>query len=267
MKQAYEEESNRTSNILLNKAAELRLRTNLLPLAQPPPAVEGHSSISARQDVSPVIKPMMTTPTSKKGQVGPRRLDFPSSSLALTVRESHGEGNSRINASAGAWQDQETRRAEEGRRGMSARVPLDRGGTAEVLPDSQRVAGGQPRHMGTGAGGHGEAIPGGRDYPGNRPEPQPARWAAHHSHLPRAELPSFLTGKQTEWAEFRRCYQAMADGQYEDPIYLHMLKTKLPKEGKNLLAGITEVQEAWQVMENFYGKTQIIIACVVEELL
>ena len=56
LKQAYEEESNRTSNILLNKTEELRLRTNLLPLAQPSPAVEDCSSSVAQQKVSPVKK-------------------------------------------------------------------------------------------------------------------------------------------------------------------------------------------------------------------
>ena len=46
-----------------------------------------------------------------------------------------------------------------------------------------------------------------------------------------------------------------------------MLKSRLPKEGKNLLSGVTVVEEAWQILENFYGNKQMIIACMVEELL
>ena len=95
LKQAYEEDSNRTSNILLNKTEELRLRTNLLPLAQPSPAVEDRSSSVAQQKVSPVKKnTMTTTPTSKADQAGPTKLAFPSLSMAFTVQGSHEEGHS-----------------------------------------------------------------------------------------------------------------------------------------------------------------------------
>ena len=59
----------------------------------------------------------------------------------------------------------------------------------------------------------------------------------------------------------------MADGQYDDPIYLSQLKKRIPEEGRNLLAGVTEAHEAWRTLEYFYGNRQMIIATVVEQLL
>ena len=96
---------------------------------------------------------------------------------------------------------------------------------------------------------------------GSRISPSP-----HHFHLPRAELPKF-TGKLTDWPEFYRCFRAMADHQYSPPIYLMQLKSKLTKEGQNLLAGVTDVDQAWEVLQGYFGDHQMMIATVIEELL
>ena len=98
---------------------------------------------------------MTTTPTSKTDQAGPTKLAFPSLSMAITVQGSHKEGHSRLNDSAGTWQDQEIGRVQEERRGMWASPPLDRGDTAGVCPDRQKAAG--------------------EEYHGNRPEPKPTQ--------------------------------------------------------------------------------------------
>ena len=91
-------------------------------------------------------------------------------------------------------------------------------------------------------------------------------WGRHQAFLPRATLPSF-SGRVTEWAEFRRRFAAMADGQYTAPIYLMQLEEKLPEEGRCLLFGVQIVEEAWDALEHFYGNRQVIVASVVEELL
>ena len=108
-----------------------------------------------------------------------------------------------------------------------------------------------------GSGG----APGGRGGGGHAPLAQ-----RQPNWLPRAELPEFK-GTLTEWAKFRRGFQALADDQYPDAVYLHQLKARIPREGQNLLLQILSADEAWRVLDGHYGNKDIIVATVVERLL
>ena len=45
------------------------------------------------------------------------------------------------------------------------------------------------------------------------------------------------------------------------------LKQRLPKEGRDLLSGITSVEEAWEILGHHYGNKEMVIATVIQELL
>ena len=44
------------------------------------------------------------------------------------------------------------------------------------------------------------------------------------------------------------------------------MKLRIPKEGHSLLSGITDIAEAWQVLDNYYGNHKMIINSVIEKL-
>ena len=71
------------------------------------------------------------------------------------------------------------------------------------------------------------------------------------NHLPRAGLPVF-NSVPADWAGFRWGFQTIKDGQHSDALYLLQLKTRILKEGQNLLSGIRSADKAWQVLGDFY---------------
>ena len=82
---------------------------------------------------------------------------------------------------------------------------------------------------------------------------------------PKEELPQFKD-TLSDWAEFRQAFHTMANGQYTEAVYILQLKRRIPKEGRNLLSGVTEIAEPWQVLDNYYGIQKMFIASVVEKL-
>ena len=70
----------------------------------------------------------------------------------------------------------------------------------------------------------------------------------------------------TEWAKFHRGFQALPDDQYPDAVYLHQLKTRIPREGQNLLSQILSADEAWRVLDGHYGNKDIIVATILHKL-
>jgi hypothetical protein len=294
-KEGLTRESEEVATNLLTRAAELKLRVNLIPTQQP-------------KDNCRDRHPQLPDTPSRSQKALPKQLSFslqprdvhhqPSSSSALSVapRTGHhgGAGVGRQPGTSRTWQSsqhgqpggeevEEGLVPPEGREADAAayRQPapsrpgrpsltrqLGSGGTQGVTAQS----GGREEDWGTGIQEGSSIHAGSFQAPGRLDTRVPQEVEQRSQRpgqpywLPRAELPEFK-GQLTEWAEFRRGFQALADHQYPDPIYLLQLKKRIPREGQNLLAGIVSATEAWEVLDSFYGNKDIIVASVVEKLL
>ena len=86
------------------------------------------------------------------------------------------------------------------------------------------------------------------------------------AHLKRMELPQF-SGSIEDYLEFRETWHLLVAETYQNPsLYLLQLKNHIPKEAKNMLRGVTVVEEAWAVLDSHYGDKNAAVATVTANL-
>jgi hypothetical protein len=86
------------------------------------------------------------------------------------------------------------------------------------------------------------------------------------AHIQRIPLPQF-SGQVEDFWEFREVFQSLASGEYPDPaLYLLQLKNCLKEDGRNMLRGITEVGEAWALLERHYGNRNAAVSTILTRL-
>ena len=90
--------------------------------------------------------------------------------------------------------------------------------------------------------------------------------AQGRANLKRIELPVFSGAVEDYW-EFRQCFHTLVADSYTDhPLYLMQLKNHLRGEAKDMLRGITTVEEAWSVLDQHFGDHNAAIATITTRL-
>ena len=86
------------------------------------------------------------------------------------------------------------------------------------------------------------------------------------SNLERISLPHF-SGHPEDWAEFKRIFDELTKAEeYSLALLLAQLRTRLPKEALQLIAGVQEVKEAWKRLAGRYGDKKLAIITVKKKL-
>ena len=64
------------------------------------------------------------------------------------------------------------------------------------------------------------------------------------AHLQRMSLPQFSGAVEDYW-EFREVFHTLVGNTYPEPaLYIHQLKAHITQEGKNMLMGVADINEA-----------------------
>ena len=80
------------------------------------------------------------------------------------------------------------------------------------------------------------------------------------------ELPTF-SGKVEEYWEWREVFRALVtDDIMSPPLYIHQLKIHLKGDAKEMLQGVTRVEDAWEVLDMYFGDTTAAIATITAKL-
>ena len=86
------------------------------------------------------------------------------------------------------------------------------------------------------------------------------------SHLERIKLSPF-SGSVEDWPEFKRVFRDLvASARYTDSCYLQQLRAQIPAVACSLIAGVTSVSEAWELLDERYGDMRIGILTVQKRL-
>ena len=86
------------------------------------------------------------------------------------------------------------------------------------------------------------------------------------AHIKRVELPQ-LSGKVEDFWEWRGVFRALVtDASPPPPLYLHQLRTHLKGDAKEMIQGITNIEDAWQVLDMQFGDTSAAIVTITTKL-
>merc|ERR1712082_249139 len=86
------------------------------------------------------------------------------------------------------------------------------------------------------------------------------------SFLEKTKLPYF-SGKVDEYPDFKQQFIELTEhAGYPEAVLLSMLRDKLPREGKDLIAGVREVGEAWDRLSRRYGDRKTAIHTIQRRL-
>ena len=94
--------------------------------------------------------------------------------------------------------------------------------------------------------------------------------ARPHSHaksfLEKTKLPTF-SGRVEEYPDFKQQFLELTEhAGYPGAVLMSMLRDKLPKEGKDLIAGVRDEKEAWERLSRRYGDKRTAILTIQRRL-
>ena len=98
------------------------------------------------------------------------------------------------------------------------------------------------------------------------PQAVPNQKSQFKTFLEKTKLPYF-SGRVEEYPDFKQQFVELTDqAGYPEAVLLSMLREKLPKDGKDLIAGVREVKEAWERLSRCYGDKKTAILTIQRRL-
>ena len=88
--------------------------------------------------------------------------------------------------------------------------------------------------------------------------PAPTTTAAPGKMGPKIErlpLPDFKGGQLRDYAKWKRDWKNIVADRYEPVMELQMIREKVPEKVKDLVEGLTTMEEVWALLDEEYGKT------------
>ena len=86
------------------------------------------------------------------------------------------------------------------------------------------------------------------------------------AHLQRMALPRFEGALEDYW-EFREVFHTLVANTYPEPaLYLHQLKAQITQEGRNMLRGVVDKDEAWRILDQHYGDQNAAVTSIISRL-
>ena len=98
------------------------------------------------------------------------------------------------------------------------------------------------------------------------PESSNVSFQQGRAHLQRMALPRFEGALEDYW-EFREVFHTLVANTYPEPaLYLHQLKAQITQEGKNMLRGVVDKEEAWSILDQHYGDQNAAVTSIISRL-